>query len=115
VKLTLPWPPKELMPNAARRRHWSVNGRAAKIYRQACWALAKEARVSVTAGDVPILLSLTFHPPDKRNRDDDGIISAFKSGRDGLADAMGVDDKQFRPTYIIAEPVKGGSVEVEIL
>jgi len=111
----LPWPPKELSPNFKRRKHWSAYREPTKRYRHDCWALAKESRLGVAAGDVPVLLAITFYPPDRRRRDDDGMIGAFKAGRDGLADALGVDDNLFRPTYRIAEPVPGGKVVVHVL
>lgn len=110
--VVLPWPPKQLTPNFKRRKHWSVYRPHEKAYRHACWALAKEAKLAVAAGDVPVLIEVTFYPPDHRKRDDDGMIGAFKNGRDGLADALGIDDNLFRPTYRIAEPVKGGRVVV---
>jgi crossover junction endodeoxyribonuclease RusA len=113
-RLQLPWPPKQLMPNFKRRKHWSAYQPFTKSYRRDCWALAKEARLALCAGDVPVPIEITFHPPDRRKRDDDGMIGAFKAGRDGLADALGIDDHLFRPTYRIAEPVKGGCVVVSI-
>ncbi|KQM58771.1 hypothetical protein ASE65_10430 [Sphingomonas sp. Leaf16] len=60
-------------------------------------------------------MTIRFVPPDHRRRDDDGMIGAFKHGRDGIADALGVDDHSFRPTYEFAEPEKPGRVVVEII
>ena len=40
LTLTLPWPPKELSPNA--RQHWSKLAKAKKAYRDACAWTAKE-------------------------------------------------------------------------
>lgn len=114
VKVEFPWPPKQLTPNFKRRKHWSAYRTPTQLYRSACWALAKEAKLAVAAGDLPVLMSITFCPPDRRRRDDDGMIGAFKAGRDGLADALGVDDHRFRPIYRIGEPVKGGKVVVEL-
>jgi crossover junction endodeoxyribonuclease RusA len=104
----LPWPPKELTPNAKRRKHWRVYQPIAKQYRFACFMLVNTKRLRGT------VLSVTFCPPDRRRRDDDGMIGAFKAGRDGVADALGCDDHTFRPTYKFADPVKGGAVVVEI-
>ena len=44
----------------------------------------------------------------------DNLISATKALRDGLMDALGVDDSRFVVTYEMGEPVKGGAVQVEI-
>lgn len=106
--IELPWPPKELTPNARRRNHWRVTQRHAKQYRADCAWIVKANRARGT------LLSVTFRPPDKRRRDDDGMIGAFKAGRDGVADALGCDDHGFRPSYHFIDPVKNGSVIVEI-
>ena len=113
LSLTLPWPPKELTPNFKRRNHWSRYAKPTKRYRTTCWALAREARIDLTGMDA-VPLSITFHPPDRRKRDDDGCIGAFKAGRDGIAEAFGVDDNAFRPSYHMAEPVKGGAIIVTV-
>ena len=39
----LPWPPKELSPNAA--LHWAKKSKVKKVYRQTCWALTLEAKL----------------------------------------------------------------------
>lgn len=106
--VTLPWPPKELTPNARRRNHWRVTQRFTHQYRHDCHWLTKAERVR------GVILSVTFRPPDRRKRDDDGMIGAFKAGRDGVADALHCDDHAFRPSYHFAEPIKGGAVIVEI-
>lgn len=108
LTLELPWPPKELGPNAKRRKHWRVYQPIAKQYRFDCFIIVKAKRLRGT------LLSITFCPPDRRKRDDDGMIGAFKAGRDGVADALGCDDHTFRPTYKFGDPVKDGAVIVEI-
>lgn len=87
----LPWPPRALSPNA--RGHWSKRSRAAKSYRMQCFILAKKAGLTAPAGR--ILLSLEFLPPNRQRRDDDNLLAAFKAGRDGLADALGIDDSVF--------------------
>lgn len=60
-------------------------------------------------------LWMTFYPPDKRHRDDDNLIASFKSGRDGMAEAIGIDDKRFRLHPFVSDVTKpGGTVEVTI-
>lgn len=111
-QVMLPWPPSILSPNA--RPHWSAKSRAAKQYRNACYLLAHEAGMRGVEWEGTIHLWITYLPPDRRHRDDDNLIAAFKSGRDGLADAMGVDDKRFRihPYVSTSEYVKGGAVRI---
>ena len=108
--IELPWPPKELNPNA--RTHWARKSRAAKGYRSDCHLLTLASGVVAPEGEV--LLDITFCPPDRRRRDDDNCLAAFKSGRDGVADALGIDDNRFVTTLRMGEPVKGGMVLVRI-
>lgn len=110
-EVLLPWPPKVLSPNA--RTHWATRSRAAKAYRSICFQLCRAARLPVPNGRA--LLSLEFIPPDRRRRDDDNCIAAFKSGRDGVAQALGIDDSRFvTQLQISAETIKGGAVRVRI-
>jgi crossover junction endodeoxyribonuclease RusA len=110
--LILPWPSRDLSPNA--RVHWARKGKAAKKYRADCHLLTKAAGITIT-WDGPAHLWITFYPPDKRARDDDNLIASFKSGRDGIADALGIDDKRFRIHPWVSDEVrKGGAVEVAI-
>ena len=64
--------------------------------------------------DGTVFVTIAFHPPDKRRRDKDNMIAAFKSGQDGIADAIQVDDGDWFVSHVIREPVKGGCVEVTI-
>lgn len=108
--LMLPWPPSILSPNS--RAHWSVKSKAAKDYRATCGWLTKAEKV-VIDWDGVVHMWITFYPPDKRHRDDDNLISAFKSGRDGIADALGINDKRFRIyPWLSTETVNGGQVRV---
>lgn len=108
VNLILPWPPKELSPNA--RTYWRKRAPIARSYREACYVLAKQSGVVIDwTGDIHAWID--FYPPDKRQRDDDNMIAAFKSGRDGLADALGVNDRRFRIHPYVKSEV-GGMVKV---
>lgn len=109
--LLLPWPPKVLSPNA--RAHWATKSKAAKAYRSTCFLLCSQAGLAVPAARA--LLSLEFIPPDRRRRDDDNCVAAFKSGRDGVAQALGIDDSRFvTQLQISSETIKGGAVRVRI-
>ena len=108
--IELPWPPKELNPNA--RAHWAQKSKAAKIYRTACMVITRLSGAVAPEGEVH--LSITFCPPDRRKRDDDNCLASFKAGRDGVADALGIDDHRFVTTLRMGEPVKGGMVLVRI-
>ena len=111
-EISLPWPPKELSPNA--RVHWTKKARSAKAYKEACFWLTKAAGWPNLPTGYDIPLTVTFHPPDLRRRDDDNFEAAWKCGRDGVAAAWGVDDNRFQVTRARGEPVKGGAVIVRI-
>lgn len=116
TEITLPWPAKELSPNA--RVHFQVKAKAAKAYREAAyWLTVTHGEYRMAPGllpDGPVHLILTFSPPDKRRRDLDGMLSSIKAGLDGVADALAVNDHRFEFTLRRAEPVKGGKVTVAI-
>lgn len=105
------WPPKELNPNF--RAHWSVKSKATKAYKTACWALAKESGITAPATEGRLHLWIDFYPPDRRHRDDDNMIASFKAGRDGLALALGIDDKRFITHPFVSEEI-GGMVKIRI-
>jgi crossover junction endodeoxyribonuclease RusA len=110
ITLTLPWPAKELSPNA--RVHWSIKAKHTKAYREIGFYTAKEAKAKIDWQGT-IHAFITFYPPDRRRLDDDNIIARIKAARDGIADALGVDDKRFRIHPHLSDEVrKGGVVEV---
>jgi crossover junction endodeoxyribonuclease RusA len=92
----LPWPPRELSPNA--RVHRLAKARIARIYRQDCYLLAKTSGVHLPPGRHPV--KILFCPPDKKRRDLDNCLASIKAGLDGVAEALGVDDRLFRPVTI---------------
>lgn len=117
--VTLPWPDKRVFPNAKRRKHWSVYRPAIKADREhACLmtraATTRAERETLAASEGKIPVKVTFYPPDRRKRDDDGMVSAFKHMRDGIADALELDDHRFRPHYFFEDACKPGRVEVEL-
>jgi len=90
--LEIPWPPRSLSPNARKQHRYATRDR--KAYKEACWALTKEAGFRARH------LHITFHPPDGKRRDLDNMLAAIKYGLDGVALAMGVDDREFNPITI---------------
>lgn len=109
----LPWPARAVHPNS--RAHWSRRSRATKRMRRDARALARAAKLYADGDAVHV--TLTFYPPDKQRRDLDGCVASCKPYLDGLADAMGVDDRRFtslsaRMSDICAH---GGEVKIEVL
>ena len=108
----LGWPEKVLSPNA--RGHWSSRARAVKSARLAAWIRARVAIGRNRPSWGKVAVSVEFCPPDKRRRDMDNLIASMKASFDGIADAIGIDDRHFIPTYAMGEPVKGGLVRVSL-
>jgi len=112
IELTLPWPPKELSPNA--RVHWSVRSKAAKEYRLECYLACKEAKLVAPDTGGKLHLWIDFHPPSNRRIDDDNCLGRLKSGRDGIADYLDVDDRLFVSHPMVKEKIIGGCVRLRI-
>lgn len=113
VELVLPWPARELHPNA--RVHWSTRAKFAKRARAQAFILARQAGWSRELPEGRLHLWIDFYAPDKRVRDDDGLLSSIKPHRDGIADAMGINDSRFvSHPYVKDEVRKGGEVRIRI-
>lgn len=117
MTITFPWPNSKLNPNA--RLHWAQLAKAKAAARGEAMYTVKaqmplHVRQSVSQGQEPIPMTIRFFPPDNRRRDDDNMVASFKALRDGIADALGVDDRRFRPNYVFADPMKPGKIEVEL-
>ena len=95
IELVLGWPPSNLSPNA--RLHWAKLARAKKQYRNACFSVSKEQLKKFNTDNIPekLVLEMTFIPPDRRSYDRDNLVARMKSGIDGLADALKINDKRF--------------------
>jgi crossover junction endodeoxyribonuclease RusA len=111
--IRLIWPPKELSPNS--RKHWRVKADATVAYRVHAKSATRAAGITVPP-EGKIELRLSFYPPNARKRDDDNCVSSFKAARDGIADALGIDDNRFVtvPTVCDPDPAKQGFVQVEL-
>ena len=64
------------------------------------------------AGDIRI--HIAFTPPDNRG-DRVNFAGRMKAYVDGIAEALGVNDKRFLPSYQFFAPQKPGRVVVEVL
>jgi hypothetical protein len=110
------WPHPGLSPNSRLHRiAFAGVKRLAKANASAC-ALADiglAGRVELR-GASALDVTMTFHPPDNRKRDDDNLIASMKAARDGIAATIGVDDGKWRVSYRMAEPVEHGCVLVAL-
>lgn len=117
VSIELPWPERILHPNS--RAHWSRVGprkRVARVRAKRAMEAALEAtRMPRKPDGEKYLVSLMFHPPEiKRKRDEDGMLASMKAALDGIADAMGVDDSNFKVTTQVCDPRGSGLVVVMV-
>lgn len=89
MTLSLPIPHRGLSPNA--RIHWALKSSITKAHRvHAFMALRRELKEPM---DHPFSgYSLVFYHVDARRRDDDNAEASCKAYRDGIAQALGIDD-----------------------
>lgn len=107
--VTVSGPARELHPNW--RGHWAPKSREVKAARLGAWGktiVALQAgrgspwlKASVTS----VTIKRTFCVPDNRTRDKDGLEASTKAHADGIADALGVNDRIFTwlPSEVIVE------------
>lgn len=108
--VTLCWPPAILLPN--HKSHWKDKALAVKGQRQLAHWECKIARLARMTG--PVGVHMFFYPPDRRRRDEDGMISSLKAALDGVSDAIGVDDHLFRLSHTVGDIIKRGRVVVTL-
>ena len=113
LEFIVPWPPKELSPNA--RVHWATKSRKAKKHRNDCWLIASRsiAKINYQFSTERLKFKMTFIPPDRRRRDDDNLVASMKAARDGISIALGIDDKRFITEPVMSDEI-GGYVKIEI-
>lgn len=113
VTFDLPFPAKILWPNG--RGHWAEKARAVKSARQAAWAAALAAGVKSLPVSAGYSIAVTVHPKTRNPIDRDNVVASLKSAIDGIADALGVDDRTFEtPVISFGEPIKGGLMRVTV-
>ena len=116
IEIVLGWPPSDLSPNA--RLHWAKLAKAKKSYRQKCNTVSKNQLKKYKYDNLPerLVLEMTFIPPDRRNYDRDNLVARMKSGIDGLADALRINDKRFNTVISTMDTdYLGGFVRIRIL
>jgi len=109
--IVLPFPPAILSGHATAGQNWKKIA-ATRQYREFGKLATKEAGERV-AGEGDIHLHITFYPPDRRG-DRINFPARMKPLIDGIADALGVNDVRFLPSYHFHAPEKPGRVEVRI-
>jgi crossover junction endodeoxyribonuclease RusA len=110
--IELPYPHKALWPNG--RSHWAIKARETKKHRQ--WAaLGARACNPPVVGNGPIQIKIICHPKSRGPAPDrDSIISSVKAYLDGIADAMGVNDRNFDAPTVEISPNRTGRCVIRV-
>ena len=116
MKIILPWFPPELSPNHSNNKNFHKKAKIKKQFKKECYYLT----INQNPEKLPeenIHIKITFIPSTWRKRDLDNCIAAMKSGLDGMADALNVDDKYFRPMTLDfgKSDKKNPRVEIEFI
>lgn len=93
-EITLPWPDKYLTPHA--KGNWQAKARATKDARNMAWAKAMEAPRIDKMPDATIFVE---YWPEAYRGDVHNMHGRMKAYIDGIADAMGCDDKRFKVDF----------------
>jgi len=104
MTIELPWPPASL--SGHNKGHW--RDRAEIVAKHRLWARNATLAAKAAApphGDIKVIV--VFYPPDRRG-DRVNFANRLKPYFDGIAEALGVNDSRFFPSYHFAEPIKGG-------
>ena len=108
MKITLPLPSSKLSPNA--RTHWRSKSGLTKAARER----ARLAVLSLCPGFIAAGYSMAFFWPDRRRRDDDNAEASCKAYRDGIADALGMDDHKLPKALLSTFEVDRQNPRLEI-
>lgn len=112
ICITLPWPSVALSGHA--NGNWRKKAAATKKARTAAHWIASGAKVPCLPNAV---LAFTYHPPARGGLPDvQNMPGRCKAFIDGIAAAMGCDDRKFRPQFPdhLGARAGAGSIVVEI-
>ncbi len=105
MQIKLPWPHKDLSPNA--RVHHHALARVKAAYKEVClWEMKAQKVGKIDAEKV--LISLTFVPPGNYGYDRDNLMARMKYGLDMVAKQIGIDDRNFHHSDPVIEKSQGG-------
>ena len=83
----------------------------AKEYKETCFYLTKEAK---TPQNSYRSLEMVFYPPNKRGFDLDNMLATMKSGIDGMALALNINDNCFKKISVEMSDDIGGFVKIHL-
>lgn len=113
MTITLPLPDKRLSPNA--RIHWQKRRTLIKQCRERA-KLEVLRKIGINTPPKFEGYSLAFYYPDARRRDDDNTEGSFgvKAFRDGIADALRIDDYNLRKLTVSTFQIDRANPRLEI-
>jgi crossover junction endodeoxyribonuclease RusA len=110
--LAVPWPMRELSPNA--RKDWHSKAKMIAIQRQAGLFEAIMAKMRIPKDEL-LQMTVNFYPPSYRRYDIDNLLAAMKPTIDGIFEATDANDHQIkRITLNMGEKYKDGQVIITI-
>lgn len=114
TRITLPWPPAALSPNASGQGKWRKKSEAAKAYKNTCIKECWAQRIRKIDAD-EVAVTIVFNPPRSGKYDLDNALARAKQGLDAVAEAIGVDDACWQSMSLVrGQKVKGGNISVQI-
>ncbi len=109
--IALPYPAAQLWPNG--RYHWSVRARQIKKHRE--WARLATLADNTRPATVGRIIATLYPKPRGPAPDRDNTIAAIKAYLDGIADALGVNDRTFPvPVILFGERTAHGGVVIAL-
>ncbi|WP_370309274.1 hypothetical protein [Sphingobium abikonense] len=115
MRIDLPYPHKALWPNG--RSHWAAKGRETKKHRQWANAAMKGCLPPAFQHDgSAVRLRATFTAKSRGPEPDkDNACASLKAYQDGIAEALGLDDRHFgQPVVHFVGRSKNGGVMIEV-
>ena len=112
--ITLPFPPSDF--SGHNNGYWRDLNKLIATYRAEAFHLTRTAQRGcgyIPQADGDIAIAFRFVPPDNRS-DRTNFAGRLKAQIDGIAEALGVNDKRFLPSYEFSAPGKPGYVEVTL-
>ena len=95
LRISTGWPSSNLSPNG-RPNRWEKARSLRRAKNEGFIATIAAKPVGFQFGPGPLKVTIHAEPPTARERDDDNLIAAAKAFRDGIAAALGVNDKLFQ-------------------
>lgn len=113
--ISLPYPDKLLWPNGRTRSH-HAKARVVKKHKAWAHAAALAERASTPVSKRLQLVATFACKPAGPLPDKDNAAASLKSYQDGIAAALGVDDRHFaQPVVLFGARSKLGGVSVEVV